>query len=384
LQLRTNVFFFFCNATVISVICNGPVACQAAVIVPGIAASFQCFGAFAACPPAPTVAPTPTLPPTATPTVAPTTRCGHLAPCPCDFVQCFEERDDANCDCHCPFEIMRRAIEGDPICEHSALSYSEAACACDCPPGTRPKWGCPGNQQFDDTLCECRCPNESLCGAPGVLDAISCECQCPLWSPTETDCVSLDMVRKNCECGCAEQQCPDPLVLDEESCECECPWWTPSATDCLALNKVLRNCECQCPRVCPGAQIQSLSSCLCGCPYSSPDPSSCASGTLDPLHCECAEAVPASSSPVAVRSSYCCLTSIPDFKPYAGRCWGHRDQTQCLSEPLGACRWNEAQCLPDPPVNTLDASRGCAFRDQPCAMDADCCSEVCRATGFCR
>lgn len=146
----------------------------------------------------------------------------------------------------------------------------------------------------------------------------------------------------------------------------------------MALNKVLRDCECQCPIPCPGAgQIQSSSSCRCGCPFTTPDPSSCASGFIDELNCQCAK-------PIKPPTNYCCLTAEPGFLPWAGRCWGETDEISCSTVENGRCVWNPDQCLPDPPVNSLDPTQGCRFRDDPCSSGADCCSEVCRVNGFCR
>lgn len=164
--------------------------------------------------------------------------------------------------------------------------------------------------------------------------------------------------------------------LQYTQCQCECPAWAPRASDCLAISKVLRDCECSCPIPCPGpGQIQSTSGCQCGCPYTTPDPTSCSSGFIDELSCQCAVPLP---------SDYCCLTTIPNFTPLAGWCWGHQNPTACDAVPDNRCTWNAASCLPSPPVNNLDRSKPCMMRDEPCAVDGDCCSETCRVTGFCR
>lgn len=148
-----------------------------------------------------------------------------------------------------------------------------------------------------------------------------------------------------------------------------------SESDCAAIGKVLRNCECQCLNSCPGpGQVQNPSSCRCACP-SIIHFSSCPSGVVDELNCQCAVPLP---------SKYCCLTTVPDFTPYAGTCWRHQDEASCMLEPGGKCQWSPLECLPSPPTNTLNRLVPCAFRDMKCTTDSDCCSEVCRLGGFCR
>jgi len=160
------------------------------------------------------------------------------------------------------------------------------------------------------------------------------------------------------------------------TCECECAAFAPRENDCLALNKVLRDCQCGCQEGCEGSgQIQSSSSCRCGCPSGTPLASECESGVLDELSCQCAVPLP---------SSYCCQTSEPNFLPWAGRCWGKTTADSCNAVAAGRCVWDDTNCHPDPPVNSLDLTKGCVMRDQACAVDEDCCSEVCRVNGFCR
>ena len=130
--------------------------------MPGNANTFTCFGASAPCPPnfTPMPIPAPTMP-----TGAPTSRCDTFGPCPCAFLECFEERDPDSCECTCPFEILLAAHNEDPhICSASGtdspVTFIESACACDCPLGSRPEGGCPGNQVFNHNTCECGCPNQ--------------------------------------------------------------------------------------------------------------------------------------------------------------------------------------------------------------------------------
>lgn len=309
--------------------CSGDSSCDSSDINPNAAVSFDCYGRDAPCPRSYTAAPVPL------PTVSPTDACFGLGDCPCNFRMCFEQRDPVTCECHCPFEILLMAHRGAPeICgmENTALRYIDSGCACDCPPGSMPPGGCPAGQRFNSDTCSCECP--------GVVE------------------------------------CAGASTLNPNTCQCECPTWAPKASDCLALNKVLRDCECQCPIPCAGpGQIQSSSSCRCGCPFTTPDPASCASGFIDELYCECAKPLP---------STHCCLTSEPGFLPWAGRCWGNTNEVDCLLVENNRCIWDANNCLPDPPVNTIDPTKPCMMRDAPCQTGADCCSEVCRVNGFCR
>lgn len=317
--------------------CSGEATCDSSDIMPGSALSFDCYGRDAPCPRSYTAAPVPE------PTFSPTDACFGMGPCPCLNAQCFEERDPVTCECQCPFEILLLAHRQDPaICTHLLPAgmgndnhvYIDSSCSCDCPVGAYPDGGCPGGQFFNEDACACECPLVMECGGSSILNPVTCQC--------------------------------------------ECPSWAPKASDCLALNKVLRDCECQCPIPCPGAgQIQSSSSCRCGCPFTTPDPSSCASGFIDELYCQCAK-------PIKPPTNYCCLTAEPGFLPWAGRCWGQTDEISCSAVENGRCLWNPDQCLPDPPVNSLDPTQACRFRDDPCSSGADCCSEVCRVNGFCR
>eukprot|EP01084_Bolivina_argentea_P203140 347001_1 len=80
---------------------------------------------------------------------------------------------------------------------------------------------------------------------------------------------------------------------------------------------------------------------------------------------------------------YCCLTSIANFKPWAGRCWDQTTEITCLAEPNGRCVWDVTACLPNPPVNSLKPTP-CAFYEDICLEHSDCCSETCNPNGFCR
>jgi len=366
-----------CGTGSCDVQCLGDVSCGAAVIVPGAAAIFKCFGAFATCPPdyTPHPVPAPTMP-----TMPPTSHCHSNPECPCEMQHCFEVRNMVTCECSCPLEILRLAHEGsNEICgRDSVLSYHPGSCACDCPIGSEPPDGCPGNQVLDKDLCRCACPNEDECAAGGgVLNSVTCECLCPPWSPREEDCFSLNKELRNCECQCPHQ-CTEPgHIQSRDSCACGCPRWSPRETDCQAMNLVLRGCRCVCPNECPVFGSTMNVECECECPSWAPDPASCPTGHLDPLTCEC-------STVTQPPSKYCCLTTIAGFTPYAGRCWGVQKEAACAAVPDNVCRWDPLHCLPSPPVNSMDPSRPCVFRDLPCVLDADCCSEVCRSNGFCR
>jgi len=322
--------YLTCGLGECNIQCTGEVSCDAAQISVGITKSFICFGASAPCPPNFTAAPAPA------PTPEPTMPCQGMPECPCNYQECFEQRDPVTCGCSCPFEILLLAYQGSPaICgTNTPLMYLDNACACGCPAGSMPAGGCPGGQEFNGETCQCECPAAALAACSGNAQ------------------------------------------LNTLTCECECPTWTPRENDCLALNKVLRDCECQCPIPCPGpGQIQSSGSCRCGCPFGTPEPSQCPSGFIDELYCQCAAPLP---------SKYCCQTSEPNFLPWAGRCWGETSETACNAVDAGRCVWDANNCHPDPPINSINPTKGCFMRDEPCAVDGDCCSEVCRVNGFCR
>jgi hypothetical protein len=84
-------------------------------------------------------------------------------------------------------------------------------------------------------------------------------------------------------------------------------------------------------------------------------------------------------------SPYCCRTSIPNFKPLRGRCWDETTAAECAAEPNARCRWDAANCLPDPPVNTYAAMANtpCRFTYNACTDDSQCCSETCHAGNIC-
>eukprot|EP00483_Globobulimina_turgida_P012652 UN12675 len=164
--------------------------------------------------------------------------------------------------------------------------------------------------------------------------------------------------------------------MNLETCACGCSSYAPTATDCSAIGKVLRNCQCDCPIPCAGpGQIQSPDTCACGCPYGTPTARSCESGILDELACRCAP---------PIQSTFCCHTSVPDFKAWQGRCWDEQSEAACLAEPNGRCKWDAQNCHANPPQNDLNPGVACFMRDDQCVANANCCSEVCKVDGFCR
>jgi len=259
-------------------------------------------------------------------------------------------------------------------------------CNCICNPAISTTCAFPA--EFDHLQCECGCPSwritlspvfiKNACGV-AEFNHDTCSCYCPL--DFIQRCTAIDKVLSGPpECAC---QCPTMLDCQEpghiqnpKTCECGCPPWTPSEATCSAHGKVLRDCKCQCPTACTGpGQIQDPITCKCGCPTTSPDPVSCMMGVLDPHTCRCNE-----------QSAWCCLSAVPNFKAMAGRCWRHQNDQACLLEPDGACAWDYTgfDCLPNPPVNSLDINRPCAFRNEACSQHSHCCSEVCRVNGVCR
>lgn len=181
-----------------------------------------------------------------------------------------------------------------------------------------------------------------------------CHCECPL------EVLVAEYQRRTDICGASGS----PLSYIPSSCACDCPPGTPTAAECLTIGRVLRDCECQ-----------RQSTTVIGTAVNNGP-----SVPMVPTVGVAVEAPPA-------RSPFCCDTLIPGFTPYVGRCWRHRTEAECAEEADNAvtvCRWNEAECLGDPPVNALNPYKGCAFRDEACGWDGDCCSEVCRVGGLCR
>lgn len=91
-----------------------------------------------------------------------------MGPCPCSFLECFEERDPDTCECTCPFAVLLKAHNEEPdICSVSGagspITFIDRACACDCPLNSLPVGGCPGNQEFNRDKCACECPNQVFC-----------------------------------------------------------------------------------------------------------------------------------------------------------------------------------------------------------------------------
>eukprot|EP00488_Nonionellina_sp_1-RS-2012_P001080 TRINITY_DN171_c0_g1_i2.p2 TRINITY_DN171_c0_g1~~TRINITY_DN171_c0_g1_i2.p2 ORF type:complete len:192 (+),score=60.23 TRINITY_DN171_c0_g1_i2:882-1457(+) len=183
--------------------------------------------------------------------------------------------------------------------------------------------------------------------------------------------------QNTCQCECPQgNTCPGASIMNLETCSCQCPAHSPTASDCSAIGKVLRNCQCDCPIPCAGeGQIQSAETCACGCPWGTPLSSECVSGIVDQFACQCAAPIP---------STFCCHTSTPAFKPWAGRCWDEQSEESCLAEPNGRCVWDTTACHPNPPENSINPGVACLMRDAPCSGHGQCCSEVCRLDGLCR
>jgi len=321
-----------CGHGICEIACSGESSCDGAGLNPNNAESFQCSGNNG-CPS--NYTPPPIAVPTGSPTIPPPP-CSHLPPCPCTHTQCFMQRDPLeHCQCVCPTNILLKEMRNDPtICGDATHQvYDSNSCACDCPPNSEPIQGCLPGHQFNQNTCQCECPGGN--------------------------------------------ECPGASKMNPATCQCECPFHSPTASDCSAVGKVLRNCQCDCPIQCEGSgQIQSVNTCACGCPFGTPTAAQCESGIVDEMACECAAPLP---------STFCCLTSVPGFAPWQGRCWDEQTEEGCNLEPNGRCVWESdpTKCLPNPPVNSL-SDTPCLFRLDPCYDNTDCCSEVCKVDGTCR
>jgi len=323
-----------CGAGNCVIDCSGQASCDANTINDNGAASLLCSGADANCPPirpppppvpAPTIPPVPTMPPVP---------CAQYPPCECQHLQCFAQRDPLEgCECLCPDRILHMEWQNHPdICGVGSMQvYDRGACACGCPANAVPINGCPAGQEFRQNTCQCECPGGN--------------------------------------------ECPGRAIMDIGTCQCRCPSATPTAADCGALGRVLRNCGCECPNTCGHGQIQDPDTCGCGCPFGSPTAADCVSGVIDPIACQCAAPIP---------SKYCCRTSVPNFEPWFGRCWDEISEADCLAEPNTRCEWRPNDCLGSPPRNPEKPNSACAFRDEACVDNADCCSNVCRVDNTCR
>jgi len=260
--------------------------------------------------------------------------CAGLGACPCSGLQCFAERDHFDqCKCYCPEDLVMLQQSGEPdaaICgwQNTGHVFDANECSCDCPAGSYPTGGCPAAQRWNTRTCQCECPN----------------------NPTG--------------------ECAGWYVFDEETCSCRCPAHAPSPFICKAMGRKWKDCACQCEEQCPGpGQIQSFSDCSCKCPLGSPTESQCDKG-VNPLTCKC-------------RSNHCCVTSVPGYKPWQGMCWDEVTEAGCLAEPNLRCKWDEMECLADPPMNSISSSP-CKYANAACIRDSDCCSENCKVSGFCQ
>jgi len=156
-----------------------------------------------------------------------------------------------------------------------------------------------------------------------------------------------------------------------------------SATDCTSAQFFnLVTCQCECPynpdgTSCPNAlQVFNPLTCRCelNCPSNAPTERECALKGLEWRDCACEG------------SNYCCRTSSSaiDYKLWAGYCWDETTEEGCNAEPNSRCVWSPNNCLPNPPVNTLNRKKACKFNSEQCSRDRDCCSEFCRIDGTCR
>jgi len=266
------------------------------------------------------------------------------------------------CDCVCD-----PSTADDPASCQFPATYSESVCGCVCPYWAPDPLSCESPTQFIPATCQCAGPVLGRVGGPCTVNG---------------QLLGGSTVRSDCSCdegGDASVQCPGNQEVNPITGRCQCPG-NQEVDSVSGL--------CQCPEKTPEGTWYPL----CRYPLAK-DPISCdcvPSGTSSPtkmptaspdrytLQCECIKRPP---------SPYCCLTAIDGFTPNNGRCWGHQDEASCEAlDSLGdnQCKWDPSECLPNPPVNSMDPSTPCLFRDSPCALDSDCCSEVCRSNGFCR
>lgn len=154
-----------------------------------------------------------------------------------------------------------------------------------------------------------------------------------------------------CPIGSGQESCVAPRVWDTRTCSCDCP--------------------AELIRACGAFSFFNEQTCSCqtSCPHWAPSEAECQRLGLQWRDCECVE------------SSYCCLSMRTQWN---GMCWGETTADGCAAVLGQRCEWDAANCLPQPPVNALDPSKPCGFADAPCASDVDCCSEICKADGFCR
>lgn len=158
--------------------------------------------------------------------------------------------------------------------------------------------------------------------------------------------------------GIAEGDCSSAQFLNLATCRCECPY-SPQGEQCpnalQRFNPLSCRCELECP---PGT----------------PTESECAAQGLEWRDCGC------------FGSNYCCRSgsAAMDYRIWAGICWGETTEDGCGAVPNGRCEWRTADCLPNPPTNSLDRASGCKFALQRCSKDKECCSEFCRVDGSCR
>jgi len=162
--------------------------------------------------------------------------------------------------------------------------------------------------------------------------------------------------------------CKAPKVWDDTTCTCEC----------LENPEVIRECSGQ-------FDVFNVDTCKCElqCPKNAPTPDECALFGMEWRECTCHE-VP-QLAPQAP-NDYCCWANPAQQDPvmWAGVCWSKRNEGDCMAIPNFRCLWNPYQCLPNPPVNSLNPLVPCKFNRERCLSFEDCCSEYCTASGYCR
>merc|ERR1719242_1494572 len=186
-------------------------------------------------------------------------------------------------------------------------------------------------------------------------------------------------------CDAAERAaCVAPKFFDEMSCQCRCPENPDGIRVCAGQFEVFSLDTCDCQLRCPGY---------------APTPEECAMFQLDWEGCTCRERppptpvptlppvrTPVPTMPARESPNLCCLSNPaqPDPVMWAGTCWPQRSEAECEAVPNYRCLWNPYQCLPNPPVNSLNPYSPCRFAGQRCLSFVDCCSEYCHSDGFCR
>merc|ERR1712154_740073 len=233
-----------------------------------------------------------------------------------------------------------------------------------------------------DTAGDCACPPglQGTCTINCIGEVDACKDGIIECNNDGYDCIVNCMAYEACG-GASSIMGPadSPLTVNcigDKSCEGAFTVNGETGTDLTAV--------CQGPEACKGNAIFNFGygAGSVVCPGSSPDTCLGAVFNLHPesptgpgISFSCTGNACPPEAPVTTAVQYpagtqwCCQTSIANFVPWQGRCWGHTDRASCNAEANDRCAWDPTNCFASAP--------SCMTRGERCVNNADCCSTVC-------